>query len=105
MIDAIGWDCYNKSFSEGSYGDPASMLGMAVATSKAAGVDWGVAELGSKMAVGDDGSGRAAWLVAVGSYARVNGAAYVTYFNSIVGGDFRLLDAASRSAWRQVIAG
>ena len=35
VIDTIGWDCYNKSFSKGSYGDPATMLGKAVATSKA----------------------------------------------------------------------
>jgi len=105
VIDTIGWDCYNKSFSKGSYGDPASMLGKAVATSKAAGVNWAVAELGSKMASGDNGTGRAQWLTAVGSYARANGAAYITYFDSTVGGDFRLLDAASRNAWRQVIAG
>ena len=105
VIDTIGWDCYNKSFSKGSYGDPASMLGKAVATSKAAGVNWAVAELGSKMAAGDNGTGRAAWLTAIGSYARANGAAYITYFDSTVGGDFRLLDAPSKSAWRQVIAG
>jgi len=105
VIDTIGWDCYNKSFSKGSYGDPASMLGTAVATSKAAGVNWAVAELGSKMASGDSGAGRAAWLTKIGSYARANGAAYITYFDSTVGGDFRLLDAASKNAWRQVIAG
>jgi hypothetical protein len=105
VIDTIGWDCYNKSYSAGSYVDPAVMLDKAVATSKAAGVHWGVAELGSKMAVGDNGTGRAKWLAAIGSYANANGAAYVTYFNSIVGGDFRLLDAASQNAWRQVIAG
>jgi hypothetical protein len=105
VIDTIGWDCYNKSFSAGSYGDPATMLGKAVATSKAAGVNWAVAELGSKMASGDSGAGRAKWLTAIGSYARANGAAYITYFDSTVGGDFRLLDAASKNAWRQVIAG
>ena len=105
VIDTIGWDCYNKSFSKGSYGDPASMLGKAVATSKGAGVNWAVAELGSKMAAGDSGTGRAAWLTAIGSYARSNGAAYITYFDSTVGGDFRLLDSPSKNAWRQVIAG
>jgi hypothetical protein len=105
VIDTIGWDCYNKSFSKGSYGDPASMLGKAASTSKAAGVNWAVAELGSKMASGDSGNGRAAWLTGIGSYARANGAAYITYFDSTVGGDFRLLDAASKNAWRQVIAG
>ena len=105
MIDTIGWDCYNQGFAKGSYSDPASMLGTAVATSKGAGVNWAVAELGSKMAAGDNGTGRAAWLTAIGSYARANGAAYVTYFDSTVGGDFRLLDAASQDAWRQVIAG
>ena len=105
VIDTIGWDCYNKAYSSGAYADPATMLSNAAATSKAAGVDWGVAELGSKMAVGDNGTGRAKWLTAIGSYASANGAAYVTYFNSIVGGDFRLLDAASQDAWRRVIAG
>ena len=105
VIDTIGWDCYNQCFAKGSYSDPASMLGKAVATSKGAGVNWAVAELGSKMAAGDNGAGRATWLTAIGSYARANGAAYVTYFDSTVGGDFRLLDAASQDAWRQVIAG
>jgi hypothetical protein len=105
VIDTIGWDCYNKSFSKGSYGDPASMLGQAVSTSKAAGVNWAVAELGSKMAAGDSGAGRAKWLQAIGGYARANGAAYITYFNSTVGGDFRLLDAPSQAAWRAVISG
>ena len=105
VIDTIGWDCYNKSFSKGSYGDPASMLGAAVATSKGAGVNWAVSELGSKMAAGDNGTGRARWLTAIGNYARANGAAYITYFDSTVGGDFRLLDAPSKSAWRSVIAG
>jgi hypothetical protein len=105
VIDTIGWDCYNKSFTKGSYGAPDTMLGKAVATSKGAGVNWGVAELGSKMASGDNGSGRAAWLTAIGSYARSNGAAYITYFDSTVGGDFRLLDSPSKNAWRQVIAG
>ena len=105
VVDTIGWDCYNKSFSKGSYGDPASMLGQAVSTSKGAGVNWAVAELGSKMAAGDGGAGRAKWLLAIGDYARANGAAYITYFDSTVGGDFRLLDAPSKNAWRQVIAG
>jgi hypothetical protein len=57
------------------------------------------------MAAGDDGTGRAKWLTAIGGYARANGAAYITYFDSTVGGDFRLLDAPSRNAWRAVIAG
>jgi hypothetical protein len=105
VIDTIGWDCYNKSYSKGSYGDPASMLGKAVATSNGAGVNWAVAELGSKLATGDNGTGRAAWLTAIGKYARSNGAAYITYFDSTVGGDFRLLDSPSKNAWRQVIAG
>jgi hypothetical protein len=104
VIDTIGWDCYNKSFSKGQYGDPASMLGKAVSTSRGAGANWAVAELGSKMASGDSGAGRAKWLQAIGSYARANGAAYITYFDSTVGGDFRLLDAPSKSAWRAVIS-
>ena len=57
------------------------------------------------MASGDSGAGRAAWLTRSASYARANGAAYITYFDSTVGGDFRLLDAPSENAWRQVIAG
>jgi hypothetical protein len=105
VIDTIGWDCYNQSYSKGSYVDPASMLGTAAATSKAAGAHWAVAELGSKLASGDSGAGRAAWLTAIAKYARTNGAAYVAYYDSALNGDYRLLDAPSQTAWRQVMAG
>jgi hypothetical protein len=105
VIDTIGWDCYNQAYAKGSYTDPASMLGKAASTSKAAGVNWAIAELGSKMASGDNGTGRAAWLTAIGKYTRTNGAAYVAYYDSAVNGEFRLLDAPSQTAWRQVIAG
>ena len=106
MIDTIGWDCYNQAFVQGLVQRPGVDAGHAPSPPpRRAGVNWAVAELGSKMASGDSGAGRAAWLTAIGSYARANGAAYVTYFDSTVGGDFRLLDAASKDAWRQVIAG
>ncbi len=105
LLEVLAWDCYNTGSDKGVYADPAVLLGRAVAASGDAGAGWGVAELGAKLAPGDDGRGRAAWLTAVGEYARENGAQFVTYFDAEVGGDFRLSDPASIQAWRRLVVG
>ena len=67
-----------------------------------------MAELGSRLAVGDDGSGRAAWLADVGAYAREHDAAFVLYFDVNDGADpkdFTLGDPSSISAWRDLVQG
>lgn len=105
LLEVLAWDCYNHQARDGGYADPAAMLHRAVDASRSAGADWGVAELGSRLAPGDDGSERATWLTTVGDYARREGARFVTYFDSTVGGDFRLSDPASIAAWRALVTG
>jgi hypothetical protein len=105
-VETIGWDCYNKAITSSQYADPKSMYTNAIATSRRVGVGWGIAETGSKKASGDStGSRRAAWLRDVGAFLSREGAEFVTYFDSIVGGEFRLLDEPSRQAWRDVVSG
>ena len=72
---------------------------------RSVGKPWAIGELGTKLIPGDSGAGRAKWLRDVGAYSRANGAEYVAYFDSTVGDDYRLLDAASQQAWREVING
>ena len=105
VVDTIGWDCYSHPKDPTTYVDPADIFDEAVAASQRLGVSWGIAETGSRLVPGDDGSKRAAWLHQVAQYADANGAAFVTYFDSVVGGDFRLLDEPSRQAWHDVVSG
>jgi hypothetical protein len=77
-----------------------------LATTRGLGLEFGVAETGSLLAAGDrDGSGRAAWLTSVGNWLELNGATFACYFDSVVGGEFRLLDPASQQAWHGVVTG
>ena len=103
VVETIGWDCYNKS--DGGYLDPETMFAKAIAATRNLGVEFGIAELGSKLRGGDGGSGRAAWLRKVADHLSDEGAQFVTYFDSLVtGGEFRLQDSASQQAWREVVA-
>ncbi len=104
LIDTLGWDCYNPSVDKGVYAAPETRFRQLVDASKAVGKPFAIAEFGSRMAPGDGGARRAAWLKDVAAWMRTNGAEYVTYFDANVGGDFRLLDAPSQQAWRWVVA-
>ena len=104
-IDAQGWDCYSSTWSSGSYRSATSMLANVKAIATQTGLPWGLAEFGSLLATGDDGSGRAAWLSDMVAEATAGGASFLTYFDSTVGGEFRLLDEPSRSRWRQLVSG
>lgn len=103
VIDILGWDTYNLGFSKGRYDSADAVLAPMVKASRAEGKPWAVAELGSQLVAGDNGNGRAAWLKAMGAYAKANDAVYVTYFDSPVAGEYRLLDAPSQQAWRSVV--
>jgi hypothetical protein len=105
VIDALGWDGYSAGYAKGTYSSPASIFASSIALSRSLGKPWGVAETGSQMAVGDNGTGRAAWITSMASYLDGQGAMWVAYFNSTTGGEFRLLDAPSITAWRNVLAG
>lgn len=103
IIDQLGFDCYNAGHSAGRYRAPDDLFRNVQALARRLGKPWGVAELGSVIAQGDDGSARARWLRQVAAYLRSKDARFCTYFNSDVGVDFQLHDAASRRAWRAVV--
>lgn len=105
FTDVIGWDCYNHGSGTEGYGTPQQLLERAVATTREAGVAFGVAELGSLVAEGDDGTGRAAWLDEHARYLEGVQAEFVSYFDTNgAGTDYRLLDAPSQRAWRAVVS-
>lgn len=105
FVDTIGWDCYNHGAGLNGYGTPQQLLGRAVEATREAGVGFGVAELGSLIANGDDGSGRGDWLVEHAKYLSGVGAEFVSYFDTNgAGTDYRLLDAPSQRAWRSVVS-
>lgn len=105
-IDVIAWDPYNGATDKDrDYYEPIStVLAPAGEVMKADGRPWGIAETGSRLAPGDNGQGRAKWLSTLGNYAVNNNAAFVTYFQSTRGGDWRLNDTYSRSVWRNFVA-
>lgn len=104
-VSVLGWDPYNGAHGEAtSYRSAASLFGNVVATSKAAGKPFGIAETGSDRIPGDStGTGRAAWLTSIASYLDANNAAWVTYFQSTANGDFELRDSPGITAWRKAM--
>lgn len=105
-ISVLGWDPYNSAtHTPRRYQSPASIFGPVVGASRDAGKPWGVAETGSELVAGDEGSGRAAWLRRVGQYLSDHQAAFVAYFQSTHDGAFRLDDPPSVAAYRSLVAG
>ena len=104
-IDVLAWDAYNPVAGKGGYRKPERMFDRVRSISHNVGKPWGVAEFGSVIAAGDDGTGRAAWLLAVADYLRDHRASFATYFDTNIGVDYRLHDEASRAAWREILAG
>jgi hypothetical protein len=103
VVDTLGWDCYN--LADDSYNGPAMMFDRIIQISRDYGVDFGIAELGSKIRGTDDGTLRAVWLRQVAEYLAQEGAQFVTYFDNLMpGGEFRLLDQPSQLAWRDAVA-
>jgi hypothetical protein len=103
FIRTYAWDCYNRLASSGRYISPKAMFRYVLPFTRAHHKGFGVAELGSRVAKGKSAQSRARWLLQTGTYLRQQHAAYVSYFDSTVGDDYRLLDAPSQSAWRTVI--
>jgi hypothetical protein len=66
---------------------------------------FGIAETGSPIVSGDDGTARAAWLRSLISHLTLNGALFIEYFDhdwtAHNGADYRLRDPASIEAWRE----
>lgn len=104
--DVLAFDCYNRQVNDRVYPDPAAWLAPVVAAAQQVGRPWALAELGSQLVEGDDGTSRAIWLQEVAAYAIAQQAPFVTYFDSAVTGtDYRLADEPSRSAWHGIVTG
>ncbi|CAN5541195.1 hypothetical protein BH23ACT6_BH23ACT6_15530 [soil metagenome] len=106
IVDVIAWDPYNGVYQpeRDYYESPESLLGPIVELMANDGRRWGIAEIGSRVVPGDDGSRRAAWLTEVAEYARANDVLFVTYFQSRRGANWRLDDEPSRRVWSALVA-
>ena len=103
FIDVVAWDGYNPPGWR-RYARPAATFGHAVAKSNRLGDRFAIAELGSVLVPGDDGSRRASWLVDVARYSAQHNAAFVSYWDAkIPGENYQLRDLPSRLAWRSVV--
>ena len=107
-VDVFAWDVYNRQGNLGVYSSPAELLDAPRKAAESVGKPFAVAELGSVLVDGDDGAERAEWLRAVGDYLGQHGAVFAAYFNFVWNGgedDYRLRDAPSLEAWRELGAG
>lgn len=105
VVDVLAWDVYNRRTD--GYTPPEELLDGPRRAAASVGKPFAVAELGSKLAQGDDGQRRARWLVAFGDLALTHGAAFVCYFDFVWNDgadDYRLDDEPSAAAWRQLTA-
>jgi hypothetical protein len=102
-VSVVAWDPYNfATVVPREYRSPRELYHYTVKASRSVHKRWGIAETGSAVIAGDNGSGRARWLHKVARYSRHHDAAFVTYFNSVGRvNDFRLTDGRSHEAWRQ----
>jgi hypothetical protein len=109
VVDVMGWDCYNRGAQTGAYDSPASLIDALRTASESKGKPWGLGEFASKLAAGDNGTDRAAWLRASANYFREHDALWVNYFDAHGGNvenpEYRLLDSASQAAWRWAVSG
>lgn len=108
LTDVLAWDVYNGwATKQGRYGDPTDQMSHDRAVSLALGKPWAVAEFGSVVVRGDDGSGRGAWIKAFSRYAYDHGALFASYFDSNTygqGAEYRLLDGPSQRAYHSVVS-
>ncbi len=102
-VDVLAWDVYNRGHGESFYPDPADLFGPLQAASASVGKPYAVAELGSPVAPGDDGSERARWIDDAGCHLVATDARFAAWFDFVWNDgedDYRLTDTASRLAWR-----
>jgi mRNA-degrading endonuclease toxin of MazEF toxin-antitoxin module len=105
FIDVMAWDGYNPPDLPG-YRPPKHMFGPAVTAAKRRDAKFAVAELGSRLEPGDEGSRRAAWLVRVARYTAKHDAVFVSYWDArLPGENYQLRDLPSILAWRSVVKG
>lgn len=109
--DVFAWDAYNfaNNPSPSRYQSADEILGPIIAVADQTGKPWGIGEFGSALAAGDTGgSGRAAWLTAVGNRAIADGRAeFFAYWDRqslYTETDYTLTDQRSIDAWRTLCA-
>ncbi|MFK8023992.1 MAG: hypothetical protein AB8G26_08530 [Ilumatobacter sp.] len=108
VIDVLAFDPYNRIFDPRGtvYDSPEKIFGPINDVRVAENRPVGVAELGTRKVVGDtNGAKRAQWLRDMGAYAIEHEFAFVAYFQSTRGADWRLLDTRSVNAWKALVAG
>ncbi len=106
VVEVIAFDPYNALHDPQArtYTSAEDMIGPLADTMEADGRPWGLAELGSRIVVGDNGTGRAAWLADIGEVLIENDASFATYFQTTYKGvPFRLDDSPSRNTWRGLV--
>ena len=109
----LAFDCYNHAGKQNTYGAPADIFKPVTDWSAAnVGIPWGITEVGSTLSTNDtNGDQRATWLRQVGAFlanqrlAHGYAAIFGIYFDTVgpSGTDYRLTDAASRTAWADVV--
>lgn len=107
-VDVFAWDVYNRPSASVPYASPEQLLDGPRIVSESTGHPFAVAELGSVLAEGDDGRGRADWLRAMGAYFKEHQVDFVSYFDLDFAknqDDYRLRDDASLRAWRSLSQG
>jgi hypothetical protein len=103
-IDVLAWDLYNLAWKKGTYKNPAENFQKVIATSRAEGKPFGIAETGTPLLGGDTGAQRAEWLRGAIDVLSRAGAEFIAYFHldwPSAGIDYRLHDEPSRAVWRE----
>ncbi|MGH8795121.1 MAG: hypothetical protein ACRDXX_21085 [Stackebrandtia sp.] len=111
VLDVLAWDAYNAILPQDltGYRSPEEIFGQTVEVNKEVGLPYAIAETGSGLVEGDDGTDRAAWLRDVVEYLAANDAIWVQYFDidftSEGHSDYRLRDEPSQQVWREFCSG
>lgn len=102
VIDVFGWDTYEYGLgTDWQTVDQHLAIRPILDVNAATGKPFGIGEFGATRT-----DGRPEFLREFAVWAANHGAEFVTYFDSDVNGDYRLMnDPASRAAWRSVVTG
>nr|MDQ3577621.1 hypothetical protein [Actinomycetota bacterium] len=99
-IDVMAFDCYSTFTPDGTYRSPRDQIGPAYRLTQRLGKSFAIAELGTVLVQGDDGTGRARWLHRCARWLRHHDARFVSYWDT---NNIALTDRPSRRAWRHIV--
>ena len=101
LLDAVGWDIYNNGTS---YRSPDDLLRVPREMAARTGLPYLIGELGAVRLAGDDGgAGRSAWMRAMVTAARQDGALAVCWFHRDEWDLTGPASAAEQQTWRELI--